>query len=91
MITEEMVEDIAEEGAAALKKTLFESVLENAEDRAFASNSLDVLEVFAQFVPDGKYSLRLITDSKDSLRKLKDAAHRLSQDFDYQRPSVASL
>ena len=91
MITEEIDEDIAEEGAAALDKTLFESIVENAKDRAFASNSLDVLEVFAQFVPNGKYSLRLITDSKDSLRKLKDAAHRLSQDFDYQRPSVTSL
>lgn len=91
MTTEETVEDIAEEGAVALKKTLFESVVENATARAFASTNLDVLEVFGQFVQDGRYSLRLMKNSKDSLWKSKDAAHRLSQNVDYQRPSVTSL
>ena len=91
MVTEEIDEDIAEKGAEQLSRTLSESVLEETPDNAVISNSLDFLEFFSQFVPDGKYSLRLISESKDSFRKMKNAVNRLSQGFNETRPFITSL
>ena len=91
MATEVIDEDIAEKGAEQLSRTLSESVLEETLDSAVVSNNLDFLEFFSQFVPDGKYSLRLIKDSKDSFRRMKNAVNRLSEGFNETRPLTTSL
>lgn len=71
MITEAENEEISEKSARQKTKILSD-YLEEDED-TIVSDNLDFLGFFSQFVPDGKYSLRLIRDSKDSMRQLEDA------------------
>lgn len=87
----EIDEDIAEKGAEQLSRTLSENFLEETPDSVIVSNSLDFLEFFSEFIQDGKYSLRLVSESKISFRKMKNAVSRLSEGTNEKSRFTTSL